>query len=160
MIEIIGFFTILARLQEISHTLSLAITEILSYSSHPSAQRQDRDGSGVGATSPLLAGVPLSSSSFESPAWGGPEVIWIFRQKHVLVEVWGVLLSMWLGNCYSGSCKTGIGWPSIDGSCGPMFAGNKACPDSGFGDCCSIYGYCGSGDEFCLGDACYSGICT
>jgi hypothetical protein len=74
MIEIIGFFTILARLQEISHTLSLTITEILSYSSHPSAQRQDRDGSGVGATSPLLAGVPLSSSSFKSPAWGGPEV--------------------------------------------------------------------------------------
>lgn len=64
------------------------------------------------------------------------------------------------GNCYSGKCDPDIGGPSINGECGPLFAGNKTCVGTQFGKCCSINGYCGSTDDYCRGSACYSGACT
>lgn len=64
------------------------------------------------------------------------------------------------GNCYSGNCDPDEGGPSLDGSCGPNYAGNKVCTGTHFGDCCSIYGFCGSGSAYCSGANCYSGACT
>lgn len=49
----------------------------------------------------------------------------------------------------SGDCATDNGGPSLDGSCGPTFAGNKTCTGTQFGSCCSNYGYCGSGSDYC-----------
>ncbi|KAL2830491.1 hypothetical protein BDW59DRAFT_177835 [Aspergillus cavernicola] len=64
------------------------------------------------------------------------------------------------GLCYSGDCDPDIGGPSINGECGPSFAGNKTCTGTQFGDCCSVNGYCGSSDAYCAGGNCYSGACT
>ncbi|KAK4187553.1 chitin binding domain and peptidoglycan binding domain-containing protein [Podospora australis] len=64
------------------------------------------------------------------------------------------------GNCYSGNCATDIGGPSINGECGPNFAGNKTCTGTQFGSCCSTSGYCGSTPDYCSGSNCYSGACT
>ncbi|RAK98437.1 carbohydrate-binding module family 18 protein [Aspergillus ibericus CBS 121593] len=63
------------------------------------------------------------------------------------------------GNCYSGSCEADIGGPSINGECGPNFAGNKTCTGTQFGSCCSVAGYCGSSEEYCGAGNCYSGAC-
>ncbi|ROT42461.1 hypothetical protein SODALDRAFT_374791 [Sodiomyces alkalinus F11] len=74
--------------------------------------------------------------------------------------VWGKCCSIygWCGNseehcgpglCYSGECDPDDGGPSLDGSCGPLFPGNKVCEGTQFGSCCSSYGYCGDGPEFC-----------
>jgi hypothetical protein len=63
------------------------------------------------------------------------------------------------GNCASGDCDPDVGGVSTDGSCGPLFAGNKTCTGSQFGTCCSLYGYCGDGDDYCEGGNCYSGAC-
>ncbi|KAL2860034.1 hypothetical protein BJX68DRAFT_275493 [Aspergillus pseudodeflectus] len=63
------------------------------------------------------------------------------------------------GNCYSGECESDIGGPSINGECGPNFAGNKTCTGTQFGDCCSTSGYCGSTEEYCAAGNCYSGAC-
>lgn len=46
---------------------------------------------------------------------------------------------------------------STNGRCGPDHGG-ATCPDSGFGDCCSSTGWCGSTDDHC-GAACISGKC-
>lgn len=64
------------------------------------------------------------------------------------------------GLCYSGECEADIGGPSVDGSCGPNFNGNKTCTGTQFGSCCSTSGYCGSTAEYCQGNNCYSGACT
>ncbi|PVH76630.1 carbohydrate-binding module family 18 protein, partial [Cadophora sp. DSE1049] len=63
------------------------------------------------------------------------------------------------GNCYSGACDPDEGGISVDGSCGPLFAGNKTCTGSQFGACCSSSGFCGDSDEYCKGDNCHSGAC-
>ncbi|RAH80511.1 carbohydrate-binding module family 18 protein [Aspergillus japonicus CBS 114.51] len=63
------------------------------------------------------------------------------------------------GNCYSGSCEADVGGPSINGECGPNFAGNKTCTGTQFGSCCSVAGYCGSSEEYCGAGNCYSGAC-
>ncbi|KAL4941851.1 hypothetical protein BDV06DRAFT_212346 [Aspergillus oleicola] len=62
------------------------------------------------------------------------------------------------GLCYSGDCNPDIGGPSINGECGPSFAGNKTCTGTQFGVCCSSSGYCGSTND-CGGGNCYSGAC-
>jgi hypothetical protein len=64
------------------------------------------------------------------------------------------------GNCYNGACATDTGGPSTDGTCGPLFAGNKTCTGTQFGVCCSKYGYCGNSSSFCGVGNCYSGACT
>lgn len=64
------------------------------------------------------------------------------------------------GNCFSGACKTDNGGPSINGECGPLFAGNKTCTGTQFGNCCSKSGYCGNSSDYCSGSNCYSGACT
>lgn len=46
---------------------------------------------------------------------------------------------------------------STDGQCGPQ-NGGAVCPGSGFGDCCSSSGWCGSEEGHC-GSACISGDC-
>lgn len=53
------------------------------------------------------------------------------------------------GNCYSGACDPDNGGPSVDGSCGPNFAGNKTCTGTQFGKCCSKSGYCGDTSDYC-----------
>ncbi|PLB55789.1 hypothetical protein P170DRAFT_347218 [Aspergillus steynii IBT 23096] len=63
------------------------------------------------------------------------------------------------GNCYAGKCDTDIGGPSTSGECGPLFAGNKTCTGTQFGDCCSADGYCGSTKDYCNPPNCYSGAC-
>ncbi|CAG8897085.1 unnamed protein product [Penicillium egyptiacum] len=63
------------------------------------------------------------------------------------------------GNCYAGKCDTDNGGPSTSGECGPMFAGNKTCTGTQFGDCCSVNGYCGSTNDYCSPPNCYSGAC-
>lgn len=63
------------------------------------------------------------------------------------------------GFCYSGNCEPNIGGPSINGECGPSFAGNKTCTGTQFGNCCSVSGYCGSTDDYCAAGNCYSGAC-
>ncbi|KAL7621625.1 hypothetical protein AAE478_008951 [Parahypoxylon ruwenzoriense] len=64
------------------------------------------------------------------------------------------------GNCYSGNCDTDNGGPSVNGECGPNFAGNKTCTGTQFGTCCSTSGFCGSTADYCSGSNCYSGACT
>ena len=49
----------------------------------------------------------------------------------------------------------GTGGVTENGLCGPQH-GDKVCGGSGFGDCCSEYGYCGSSASFC-GTGCQSG---
>lgn len=56
-----------------------------------------------------------------------------------------------VGNCSSGSCDSDNGGPSINGECGPNFAGNKTCTGTQFGTCCSVYGFCGSTSDYCSG---------
>ncbi|CAG8071787.1 unnamed protein product [Penicillium nalgiovense] len=63
------------------------------------------------------------------------------------------------GNCYAGKCDTDNGGPSTSGECGAMFAGNKTCTGTQFGDCCSVNGYCGSTNDYCSPPNCYSGAC-
>ncbi|RAK80817.1 carbohydrate-binding module family 18 protein [Aspergillus fijiensis CBS 313.89] len=63
------------------------------------------------------------------------------------------------GKCYSGSCEADVGGPSINGECGPNFAGNKTCTGTQFGSCCSVAGYCGSTADYCGAGNCYSGAC-
>ncbi|KAJ8108265.1 hypothetical protein ONZ43_g6481 [Nemania bipapillata] len=46
---------------------------------------------------------------------------------------------------------------SIDGSCGSG-SGGRVCEGSGFGDCCSAHGYCGSTSDYCR-SGCQSGQC-
>lgn len=55
------------------------------------------------------------------------------------------------GNCHSGDCDPDEGGPSTNGECGPSHAGNKTCTGTQFGACCSVYGYCGDGSNFCSG---------
>ncbi|KAJ9643436.1 hypothetical protein H2199_004115 [Coniosporium tulheliwenetii] len=45
------------------------------------------------------------------------------------------------------------GYPSIDGTCGPNHD-DMYCDTSGFGDCCSKYGYCGSSADYCAPGQC------
>ncbi|KAI5287054.1 hypothetical protein KEM54_006275, partial [Ascosphaera aggregata] len=65
-----------------------------------------------------------------------------------------------LNNCQSGVCDTSAGQISYDGRCGPQQPGNMTCVGSKFGDCCSIYGYCGKGPQFCALGNCASGTCN
>ncbi|RDW92669.1 hypothetical protein BP5796_02063 [Coleophoma crateriformis] len=63
------------------------------------------------------------------------------------------------GNCYSGNCDTDIGGLSTTGECGPLFAGNKTCTGTQFGNCCSTSGYCGNSSDYCGVGNCYDGAC-
>ncbi|KAJ5376488.1 carbohydrate-binding module family 18 protein [Penicillium cosmopolitanum] len=63
------------------------------------------------------------------------------------------------GHCYSGECDGADGGLSINGECGPSFAGNKTCVGTQFGECCSTAGYCGSSADYCAAGNCYSGAC-
>ncbi|KAI7220945.1 hypothetical protein KC333_g2055 [Hortaea werneckii] len=61
-----------------------------------------------------------------------------------------------------GECTPQEGYPiSSDGWCGPEY-GNQTCEGSVFGMCCSIYGSCGSGTEYCDPPNCDRefGMCT
>ncbi|KAI7283080.1 hypothetical protein KC345_g3140 [Hortaea werneckii] len=61
-----------------------------------------------------------------------------------------------------GDCTPREGYPiSSDGWCGPEY-GNQTCEGSVFGMCCSIYGSCGSGTEYCDPPSCDRefGACT
>ncbi|KAK7204495.1 glyoxal oxidase N-terminus-domain-containing protein [Myxozyma melibiosi] len=58
--------------------------------------------------------------------------------------------------CQSGDCIT-TGVVTIDGTCGVNY-GNTVCDDWESGNCCSQYGFCGSGDDYC-GTGCQSGDC-
>ncbi|KAI6845208.1 hypothetical protein KC327_g7703 [Hortaea werneckii] len=61
-----------------------------------------------------------------------------------------------------GDCTPQEGYPiSSDGWCGPEY-GNQTCEGSVFGMCCSIYGSCGSGTEYCDPPNCDRefGMCT
>ncbi|KAF8847581.1 carbohydrate-binding module family 18 protein [Acephala macrosclerotiorum] len=62
------------------------------------------------------------------------------------------------GGCYSGACEDTSNL-STDGSCGPLFSGNKTCTGTQFGSCCSTSGYCGSTSDYCGAGNCYSGAC-
>ncbi|KAK6523256.1 hypothetical protein TWF694_006145 [Orbilia ellipsospora] len=48
---------------------------------------------------------------------------------------------------------------STDGTCGPK-NGNRVCPGSSFGDCCSVSGWCGNGYPFCGIGNCIGGNCV
>lgn len=61
------------------------------------------------------------------------------------------------GTCYSGACLGDDIW-STDGTCGYQH-GNRRCAGR-WGDCCSMDGTCGTGDDFCGVDCCQSGNCT
>lgn len=63
------------------------------------------------------------------------------------------------GNCSSGDCDPDIGGKSLDGSCGPYFAGNKTCTGTQFGACCSTSGFCGDSSAYCGTGNCHSGAC-
>ncbi|CAO2651320.1 Nn.00g096170.m01.CDS01 [Neocucurbitaria sp. VM-36] len=64
------------------------------------------------------------------------------------------------GNCYSGACLSPVpNSISTDGSCGPNSAVNATCGGSGFGTCCSNYGWCGDSAAHCGLGNCYSGAC-
>ncbi|KAI5292014.1 hypothetical protein KEM52_006682 [Ascosphaera acerosa] len=62
-------------------------------------------------------------------------------------------------SCHSGLCDTAVGQVSIDGRCGPKWSGDMTCVGSKFGDCCSVFGFCGSGPAFCAPGQCASGAC-
>jgi hypothetical protein len=64
------------------------------------------------------------------------------------------------GNCYNGACALNTGRPSVDGTCGPLSAGNKTCTGTQFGVCCSVYGYCRNSSSFCGAGNCSSGACA
>jgi hypothetical protein len=51
------------------------------------------------------------------------------------------------GQCYSGAC-TGSPTSTLNGTCGPS-VGGLTCDNPRFGPCCSIYGFCGSGTDYC-----------
>lgn len=60
------------------------------------------------------------------------------------------LLLIWFS--VSGACKGQApisGGPSLDGHCGPNFAGNKICGGTTYGTCCSKFGFCGNGTTYC-----------
>ncbi|KAF2794926.1 carbohydrate-binding module family 18 protein [Melanomma pulvis-pyrius CBS 109.77] len=61
------------------------------------------------------------------------------------------------GNCFSGDC-TGSPTSTTNGTCGPDWGG-LTCDNANFGPCCSIYGFCGEGKDFCGPGQCYSGKC-
>ncbi|KAL2821417.1 hypothetical protein BDW59DRAFT_150071 [Aspergillus cavernicola] len=61
------------------------------------------------------------------------------------------------GNCVSGACGANDG-ATTNGTCGPDW-GYTTCTNPNFGSCCSIYGYCGGGEDFCGPGLCYSGDC-
>ncbi|KAK2793953.1 hypothetical protein FQN52_000285 [Onygenales sp. PD_12] len=63
------------------------------------------------------------------------------------------------GNCMSGACDEDRSGISLNGTCGPLFAGNRTCQGSKFGNCCSTSGFCGTGPEWCGIGNCYSGAC-
>ena len=61
----------------------------------------------------------------------------------------------WSVDFNSGTGDTDEPPVSTDGTCGPA-NGNAVCGGSGFGNCCSAAGYCGSTDAHC-GSGCVSG---
>lgn len=70
-------------------------------------------------------------------------------------QLWDNCTNLWLNYDY---CVYPVTQPplSTNGLCGPDH-GYGVCEGSGFGDCCSFYGYCGSTDDYCLSGNCYSG---
>lgn len=60
------------------------------------------------------------------------------------------------GICWGGTCAGNTHY-SIDGKCGPQH-GDRLCAGK-WGDCCNLNGQCGSGNDFCNIDSCYSGEC-
>ncbi|KAK2758674.1 hypothetical protein FQN54_003364 [Arachnomyces sp. PD_36] len=73
-------------------------------------------------------------------------------------QVWDNCTNLWLDYSYCVAPVTPAPL-SEDGSCGPDH-GYAKCEGSDFGECCSYYGSCGSGSEYCGPGKCYSGQCT
>lgn len=63
------------------------------------------------------------------------------------------------GNCYSGACIISDVPVSTDGQCGPSTSNDTSCVNSGFGNCCSLSGWCGDSEDHCGKGKCYSGAC-
>ena len=78
------------------------------------------------------------------------------KRKFANNQCYGGLMA-WSVDFNSGSGDDLEPSKSTNGQCGPENNG-MVCPGSGFGDCCSSSGWCGSGDSHC-GSACISGDC-
>lgn len=55
----------------------------------------------------------------------------------------------------SGNCAANASLISVDGRCGRQDPGTHICPQSIFGPCCSVNGFCGSNSTYC-GTGCQS----
>lgn len=78
------------------------------------------------------------------------------------LQLWNTYLNadctnLWLGYAMCVAEMT-IPATTVDGYCGPA-SNYTTCVGSDFGSCCSIYGACGSTDDYCGAGACYSGAC-
>lgn len=70
-----------------------------------------------------------------------------YTTKIVLASMGGSSSSSPTSSSSSGA-PSGSSTPSNDGRCGPDFGG-KTCPGTPYGDCCSIWGWCGSETDNC-----------
>ncbi|KAF6826083.1 hypothetical protein CMUS01_09576 [Colletotrichum musicola] len=61
------------------------------------------------------------------------------------------------GTCHAGACEGADRW-SLDGNCGWRHGG-VGCAGK-WGDCCSLEGKCGTGEDFCGIGKCDTGNCT
>ncbi|KAJ5465375.1 hypothetical protein N7530_009162 [Penicillium desertorum] len=78
----------------------------------------------------------------------------------MVLVVWvSLVLKVDLGRQCTDDCgSAGNSTVSTNGLCGPDNS-YMTCPGSEFGDCCSIFGYCGNGTHFCGAGNCYAGKC-
>lgn len=63
------------------------------------------------------------------------------------------------GNCYTGACIISDMPVSSDRQCGTNTPNVASCVESGFGDCCSLYGWCSDSEDHCGKGKCYSRAC-
>lgn len=70
-------------------------------------------------------------------------------------QVWDNCTNLWIDYSYCVAPVTPAP-VSEDGTCGPD-NGHAKCEGSEFGECCSYYGSCGTGKEYCGPGNCYSG---
>ncbi|KAF2500181.1 hypothetical protein BU16DRAFT_613971 [Lophium mytilinum] len=139
---------------------------------HPSPlTRGGLGGAAAVATGTATVGGPLATSTIPNPNLKtSPNGVCGFDSEYTCAgSALGVCCSG-DGSCHNSTaacthnCQPSAGFcapaPAIlsdDGTCGPA----KFCPGSGYGDCCSLYGYCGSSAEHC-GEGCRSlyGFCS
>ncbi|KAK3307736.1 uncharacterized protein B0T15DRAFT_499665 [Chaetomium strumarium] len=69
-------------------------------------------------------------------------------------QIEGDCINLWLGYSYCVAPVTPA-TPGTDGKCGPD-NDNTICAGTGFGKCCSVHGFCGSSQQHCGADYCYS----